>query len=252
MSKLNMTLACWNYDRTRAIQDGSIQPDGIDDDTVDFRETYNGEDHEPIVLPGFIDLHVHGGAGHDIMEGGDAALHVATLHARHGTTSMLGTTMTAPMEDLVVAMSAMTELCKQRAHGGARLLGVHLEGPYINEGRLGAQPPFARPVQSDELAALNALGFAKTRVVGNTVGQASAIKLCRSVMVKGLEALTAEMVKTQGRPEAATVHAFLSVGFEEKDVLYIVLAIAVKTLSNYCNHAFATPVDAVFSAYQVD
>jgi uncharacterized peroxidase-related enzyme len=67
-----------------------------------------------------------------------------------------------------------------------------------------------------------------------------------------LYALTAEMVRTQGRPGAATVQAFLRAGFQEKDLLYIVLAIAVKTLSNYSNHAFATPVDEVFSAYRVD
>ena len=60
---------------------------------------------QPLVLPGFIDLHVHGAGGRDIMEGGDAATVVSQMHARHGTTSMLGTTMTAPMEDLVVAMS---------------------------------------------------------------------------------------------------------------------------------------------------
>lgn len=67
-----------------------------------------------------------------------------------------------------------------------------------------------------------------------------------------LYALTAEMVKTQGRPGGATVQAFLAAGFQEKDMLYIILAIAVKTLSNYSNHAFATPVDAVFGAYRVD
>lgn len=66
-----------------------------------------------------------------------------------------------------------------------------------------------------------------------------------------LYALAAEMVKTQGRPGAQVLKAFLDAGFQEKDVLYIVLAIAVKTLSNYSNHAFATPVDAVFSAYKV-
>jgi N-acetylglucosamine-6-phosphate deacetylase len=112
---------------------------------------------QPWVLPGFIDLHAHGAGGRDIMEGGDAARIVSQIHARHGTTAMLGTTMTAPIEDLVLAMSAMKDVCQQRAQGGARLLGVHLEGPYINEGRLGAQPPYARPVQSDELAELNAL-----------------------------------------------------------------------------------------------
>jgi alkylhydroperoxidase family enzyme len=60
------------------------------------------------------------------------------------------------------------------------------------------------------------------------------------------------MVKTQGRSSPATVQSFLDAGFQEKDMLCIVLAIAVKTLSNYSNHAFATPVDAVFAAYRVD
>lgn len=67
-----------------------------------------------------------------------------------------------------------------------------------------------------------------------------------------LFAITTEMVKTQGWPSAAVLDSFISAGFAEKDVLYIVLAIAVKTLSNYSNHAFATPVDAVFAAYKVD
>ena len=67
-----------------------------------------------------------------------------------------------------------------------------------------------------------------------------------------LYALTTEMVKTQGRPDAAAVEAFLAAGFQEKDVLYLVLAIAVKTLSNYSNHAFATEVDPVFADYRVD
>ena len=105
----------------------------------------------PMLLPGFVDLHVHGGAGHDIMEGGDAALHVARLHARHGTTSLLATTMTAPQADLDMAFAAMAPLCAQRAPNAARVLGVHLEGPYISEERLGAQPPFARPASVAEI-----------------------------------------------------------------------------------------------------
>src|SRR5204863_6409126 len=55
------------------------------------------ESAQPLVLPGFIDLHVHGGGGHDIMEGGEAALRVAELHASHGMTSLLATTMEATM-----------------------------------------------------------------------------------------------------------------------------------------------------------
>lgn len=125
---------------------------------------------EPIVLPGFIDLHVHGGAGHDIMEGGDAALHVATLHARHGTTSLLATTMTAPQSDLDAAFAAMAPLCAQRAPNAARVLGVHLEGPYISEARLGAQPPFARPASFDEIHRLHAMAPIRLITLAPEVG----------------------------------------------------------------------------------
>lgn len=61
----------------------------------------------PIVLPGFIDVHVHGGGGHDTMEGGEAALQMSKLHVRHGTTSLLATTMTAPLEDIRNAIAAL-------------------------------------------------------------------------------------------------------------------------------------------------
>lgn len=111
----------------------------------------------PLLLPGFIDLHVHGGGGRDIMEGGDAALQVARRHAQHGTTALLATTMTAPVEDLRASLAPVGALCRGGAPGAARILGMHLEGPYINAGKLGAQPPYARPVSLDELKELHAL-----------------------------------------------------------------------------------------------
>ncbi len=110
----------------------------------------------PIIMPGFIDLHVHGAGGRDIMDGGDAASIVTGTHAQHGTTSLLATTMTAPMADLEAAFAGLAPFCKdQPPKNAARLLGVHLEGPYINSGKLGAQPDFARPVAVDELKKLN-------------------------------------------------------------------------------------------------
>lgn len=112
---------------------------------------------EPVILPGFIDLHVHGGGGRDIMEGADAAERVAALHAQHGTTSMLATTMTAPAADIEKAFRALAPVCANRPSGAARVLGVHLEGPYINPGKLGAQPSYARPVSPAELQRLHKL-----------------------------------------------------------------------------------------------
>jgi len=124
----------------------------------------------PLVLPGFIDLHVHGGAGHDIMEGGDAVQHVTRLHARHGTTALLATTMTAPMADLQAAFSALGAVCQQRPAGAARVMGVHLEGPYISEAKLGAQPPFARPVSHAEIHQLHALAPIRLITLAPEVG----------------------------------------------------------------------------------
>jgi N-acetylglucosamine-6-phosphate deacetylase len=111
----------------------------------------------PIVLPGFIDLHVHGGGGADVMDAGDAVVRIATLHACHGTTSLLATTMTAPLPEIEAALRDTGPACRDRPPGGARVLGVHLEGPYINPERLGAQPDFARPLSFDEIQALHAL-----------------------------------------------------------------------------------------------
>jgi N-acetylglucosamine-6-phosphate deacetylase len=120
----------------------------------------NGDDY---ILPGFIDLHVHGGAGRDMMEGGDAPHVIARLHAKHGTTSLLATTMTAPVEDIERALDAIGAACKERGKNEARILGVHLEGPYINSGKLGAQPPFAREASMDEVNRFN--GQAPMRLI---------------------------------------------------------------------------------------
>ncbi len=116
-----------------------------------------------IIVPGFIDTHVHGGGGRDLMEGGDAAATIARVHARHGTTSLLATTMTAPLADLESAFAAVAPHCRTRAAGGARILGVHLEGPYLSAERLGAQPDYARGFNEAEFRRLH--GIAPIRVV---------------------------------------------------------------------------------------
>lgn len=126
--------------------------DAVDGGKVD--PATNADDY---ILPGFIDLHVHGGAGRDMMEGGDAPHAIAALHARHGTTSLLATTMTAPPEDIERALGAIGAACRERGKHEARILGVHLEGPYINAAKLGAQPPFAKEATLAEVEAYERL-----------------------------------------------------------------------------------------------
>jgi N-acetylglucosamine-6-phosphate deacetylase len=111
----------------------------------------------PILLPGFIDLHVHGGGGADTMQAGDAIETIARTHAQHGTTSLLATTMTAPRDDIEAALCALAPVCRKRTAGGARVLGVHLEGPYISPHKLGAQPPFAATPNVDDILVLHAI-----------------------------------------------------------------------------------------------
>ena len=109
------------------------------------------------VLPGFIDLHVHGGDGADCMAGADAVRRMARFHVRHGTTALLATTVTAPRHDLLAAFRGIGAAMANSDPAAARVLGAHLEGPFISPAALGAQPPFAIAPDLglvDDLAAL--------------------------------------------------------------------------------------------------
>ena len=103
----------------------------------------------PFVLPGFVDLHVHGGGGADMMAGLDEIRTAAALHLRHGTTSMLATSVTAPHQATEAFLDAVGAAMAAGWRDAARVLGAHLEGPFINPGKLGAQPPFAVPADAD-------------------------------------------------------------------------------------------------------
>jgi N-acetylglucosamine-6-phosphate deacetylase len=90
-----------------------------------------------VLAPGFIDLHLHGAAGHDTMDASPRGLAAMAAHAAsHGTTAFLATTVCAPEAEL---LQAIGNVAGHDAGDGARVLGVHLEGPYLNHDYAGAQ-----------------------------------------------------------------------------------------------------------------
>ena len=134
------------------------------------------------LLPGFIDVHVHGGAGADTMDADpDALRHLARFHARHGVTALLPTTWSAPEADLVAALKAITAVTGP-VEGGATILGAHLEGPWINAGRCGAQDPAAiRPPDAAEATRLLDGGVVRLVALAPELGGAAAvIEACRN------------------------------------------------------------------------
>lgn len=83
----------------------------------------------PVILPGFIDLHVHGAAGVDLMQGGDVARTIARTHLRFGTTTLLATTMTAGLDEIEHALQGVATTMAAPDAEAACIVGVHLEGP---------------------------------------------------------------------------------------------------------------------------
>ncbi|MBL8232050.1 MAG: amidohydrolase family protein [Bryobacterales bacterium] len=98
------------------------------------------------VAPGFIDIHVHGGAGADYMDGTDAAVRQANqAHLRHGTTTIFPTTTTGSFEEIHGMMDACTRVRESWSPAdGSRIAGVHLYGPYFAETKVGCHSPSGR------------------------------------------------------------------------------------------------------------
>lgn len=117
--------------------------------------------HGKKLLPGFIDLHVHGAAGHDVMDADPDALRtMAQFYASHGVTAFLPTTWTDSRGAIFAALQAVGQSVG-RVPGGARILGANLEGPYLNPLKCGAQN--ARHIRRAERA--EALEFLDTGLV---------------------------------------------------------------------------------------
>ncbi len=106
-----------------------------------------------IVAPGFVDIHIHGSKGRDTMDSSYEAINeLATFIATHGTTAFLPTTISESHKNLLNAITAVKTAMRKRTDG-AEILGLNMEGPYINPEKRGAQDPdFIRPPSLKEFS----------------------------------------------------------------------------------------------------
>jgi N-acetylglucosamine-6-phosphate deacetylase len=143
----------------RIVRPGSIIPGHVDiSGPAIVSVAESSVDTTDYVVPGFVDLHCHGGGGHTFTTGDpSSAASAAAFHLRHGTTTLLASLVSSPFEVMKEAVAAFQPLVTAGA-----IAGVHFEGPYLSAVRCGAQnPDFLRDPDLSELRTLVGSGIVR-------------------------------------------------------------------------------------------
>ncbi|GAA3718099.1 N-acetylglucosamine-6-phosphate deacetylase [Nonomuraea antimicrobica] len=172
-----------------------VTPDGVHEGWLtieDGRITHVGHGSAPgpglglggrHVVPGFVDIHNHGGAGGSFPTGElDKARDAVALHRRHGTTTTMASLVTDSIEGLTRAASALAELCDE-----GLVAGIHFEGPYISRARCGAHDPtMLREPSPEEFARLVKAGRGHVRMVTIAAELPGALDTIRAAAAEGV------------------------------------------------------------------
>lgn len=159
------------------------------------------------LVPGYIDLHVHGGGGHDVTRSVDDMAAALAFHRRHGTTRTLVSLVTAPVAELVEQLGWVADLAEDRdANLGVpgSVLGAHLEGPFLSQSRCGAQnPKFLLEPDLDALGVLAKAARGHLRVTTLAPELPGALDLVAELVQDGVVAAVGHTDATYAQAAAA-------------------------------------------------
>ncbi|WP_219466785.1 N-acetylglucosamine-6-phosphate deacetylase [Nonomuraea rhizosphaerae] len=172
-----------------------VTPEGVRDGWLtieDGRITHVGQGAAPrdghgmggrYVVPGFVDMHNHGGAGGSFPTGEqDGARDAVALHEHHGTTTMIASLVTGAIDDLARATASLAELCDD-----GLLAGIHFEGPYISRARCGAHDPqLLREPSPQEFSTLVKAGRGHVRMLTIAAELPGALDTIRAAAAEGV------------------------------------------------------------------
>ncbi len=153
-----------------------------------------------LLMPGFIDIHSHGADGHDVCDDSlDSLHHIARRKLQEGVTTWLPTTLTQPREKLLSIAEKIAAFAKDSP---TRFAGIHIEGPFINREKAGAQnPQFVRPPGLAEVEALHAVVPAK--ILSLAPELPGALDVIRGSRALGITCSAAHTSATAGQVSAA-------------------------------------------------